>query len=118
MNFLIKLRSLFSGDLIGKDHFGNRYYRQHHYKGHWQNEPRWVVYKGLQHASKIPALWYSWLHHTVEFPTIRDKKKHAWEKPHLPSLTGTPHAFNPTEMPSIRKYKAPYKRWEPSKGNQ
>ena len=107
------LRSLFFGELVAKDAFGNRYYRRKNYQGKWQKEPRWVLYKGTVEASKIPALWHSWLHHTTQFPLTVKKKYASWEKPHRPNLTGTPHAFNPNLSPSIQKGFPPYQTWKP-----
>jgi NADH:ubiquinone oxidoreductase subunit len=113
MNFLIKIRSIWYGELIGRDTQGNRYYRKRRHRGPWQTEPRWVVYKGLQHASKVPPVWYGWLHHTTEFPTAKDDESYAWQRPHLPARTGTPHAFDPSVQLSIQSTYYPYKIWSP-----
>lgn len=118
MTLSIYWRTWTKGDLVGTDDLGNRYYRQKHYTGYWKNEPRWVLYKGLVNGSKIPALWASWLHHTVQFPINQAIEKAAWQKPHLPNLTGTRHAFHPSESPSIRRSFYPYTAWTPKKPPQ
>ena len=113
MSIAIRLRTRLHGQLVAKDVFGNRYYRRKNYRGHWKKEPRWVLYKGLPEASKVPPLWFGWLHHATEFPETATKMTHPWEKPHLPNLTGTPYAFNPSKSPSITRRFFPYKAWTP-----
>ena len=90
----IKILTWFKGDLVGEDSFGNRYYRE---KGPESlKERRWVRYKGLDEASKVPAEWHGWLHHMIKKPpAIEEIKRWAWEKNHLPNLTGTPYAYRP-----------------------
>jgi NADH:ubiquinone oxidoreductase subunit len=91
----IKLLTWFKGELVGQDSFGNRYYRG---KGRESlKERRWVIYKGLAEASKIPAEWHGWLHHTFKRPPeIEAIQRWPWEKKHLPNLSGTPYAYRPT----------------------
>lgn len=91
----IKLLTWFKGELVGQDSFGNRYYRK---KGPENlKERRWVIYKGLAEASKVPSEWHGWLHHTFKKPTEIGKiQQWAWEKKHLPNLSGTPYAYHPS----------------------
>lgn len=78
------------GELVGEDALGNRYYRER------KGRRRWVIYKDLAEASKVPPEWHGWLHHTVNEPPIeRDYRPRAWEKPHVPNMTGTPLAYRP-----------------------
>ena len=90
----IKLRTWFKGELVGQDSFGNQYYRE---KGKEAiKERRWVIYKGLPEASKVPAEWHGWLHHLVERPVpINMIKRWPWEKNHFPNLSGTIYAYRP-----------------------
>ncbi len=89
----IKLLTLFKGELVGKDSFGNKYYR---IKGSKHTrERRWVIYKGIPEASKVPAEWHGWLHHTIFYPPNDKAKKWTWEKKHLPNLSGTIYAYKP-----------------------
>lgn len=90
----IKLRTWFKGDLVGNDLFGNQYYRE---KGEEKiTERRWVIYKGLPEASKVPAEWHGWLHHLTERPLpVEMIKRWPWEKKHVPNLSGTPYAYRP-----------------------
>ena len=91
----IKLLTWFRGELVGKDSFGNCYYRE---KGPENlKERRWVIYKGLPEASKIPAQWHGWVHHMMDKPpTLETLQRWPWEKNHLPNLTGTPYAYRPS----------------------
>jgi len=113
--FSILLRTWIKGEWVATDPFGNRYYRRKSYKGPWQQEPRWVIYKGAAEASKVPALFYSWLHHTSQFPSTLKNKSYAWEKSHRPHLTGTKHAFKPHQAPSIQLKTPLYTAWRPQK---
>ena len=89
----IKLLTFFKGELVGKDSFDNKYYRT---KGSKHiKERRWVIYKGIPEASKVPAEWHGWLHHTISTPPNKKMKKWTWEKKHLPNLSGTIYAYKP-----------------------
>jgi NADH:ubiquinone oxidoreductase subunit len=90
MNLGIKLKTWLCGVEKGRDAFGNRYFENK--KNPMQ---RWVLYKGLEEASKVPGEWHGWLHHTVaDVPSDTDKQ-HAWQQEHTPNLTGTIHAYRP-----------------------
>jgi NADH:ubiquinone oxidoreductase subunit len=113
----IKFRTWFKGELVGRDSFGNRYYRE---KGEESlAERRWVIYKGLAEASKVPAEWHGWLHHLTERPTpIEAIKRWPWEKDHLPNLSGTPYAYQPSGRFLTGRKRRPatgdYVAWHPS----
>jgi NADH:ubiquinone oxidoreductase subunit len=86
------------GQRVGTDAFGNRYYRSRKpdREGRWGRERRWVVYEGLDEASKVPAEWHAWLHHISEAPlTENASRQRPWRKPHIPNLTGTRWAYRP-----------------------
>jgi NADH:ubiquinone oxidoreductase subunit len=100
----IRLLTWFRGQLMGTDSAGNRYYQ---HKSSKRQPRRWVIYRGLTEASRIPPLWHAWLHHTlVEPPT--HYQAHPWEKPHQPNLTGTPYAYHPHGHPVQT-----YEPWSP-----
>ena len=81
------------GELVGTDSFGNRYYVDRRTKGS-KRERRWVIYQGAVEASKVPAEWHGWLHgNTGAAPSKTEAR--AWQKPHLPNLTGTAQAYLP-----------------------
>ena len=58
--------------LVGEDEAGNSYYetidRRFDYDG---RNRRFVIYNGYADASKVPADWHGWLHHTFDEPPTR-----------------------------------------------
>jgi NADH:ubiquinone oxidoreductase subunit len=97
-----RLMTWLRGELVGSDQFGNRYYRDKTKKalvrggGRFSREKRWVIYEGVAEASKVPPQWHAWLHHTIDAPPLdAGTPQYAWEKPHLPNLTGTEAAYRP-----------------------
>jgi NADH:ubiquinone oxidoreductase subunit len=86
-----------NGVYVGEDSLGNRYYEARDTKNSYDGRKRrWVTYRGYAEATKVPAEWHGWLHHTFEEPpTVAPLKVQSWEKPHLPNLTGTPYAYRP-----------------------
>jgi NADH:ubiquinone oxidoreductase subunit len=97
-----RLYTWLRGQLVGADQFGNRYYRAKGGgtfapgAGRESRERRWVLYNGEVEASRVPAEWHGWLHHTVKDPPPPGgARKHPWQKEHVPNLTGTPFAYRP-----------------------
>jgi len=100
------------GTLVGSDDFGNRYYQDR------AGRRRWVIYNGTVDASRVPAEWHGWLHHTFrEPPTIDRPLIKPWEKEHLPNMTGTPGAYHPSGSLAESGVHAPatgdYEPWRP-----
>lgn len=88
-----RLFTWLKGKLVGVDSYGNCYYRgQARFPG--GRERRWVLYKGMPEASKVPSEWHAWLHYTVEAP-LTAMRLRPWQKEHLPNLTGTPNRYLP-----------------------
>lgn len=84
------------GELVGADEFGNRYYESRDRVSYDGRRRRWVIYNGYAEASKVPPDWHGWLRYTFnEPPTVAPLPRRAWEKPHLPNLSGTPMAWRP-----------------------
>jgi NADH:ubiquinone oxidoreductase subunit len=108
------------GELVGKDEFGNSYYRTLGGKidPALGLERRWVIYAGQTEASATPPGWYGWLHHTTDTPpTKEDYAKKPWELPYLPNQTGTANAYRP-QGSTLRSGKRPpatgdYEAWTP-----
>ncbi|PXA95281.1 NADH:ubiquinone oxidoreductase subunit NDUFA12 [Nostoc sp. 3335mG] len=79
---------------VGEDSLGNVY---------WEggsdtagNPRRWVIYSGLNDASRVPPEWFSWLHHQIEgAPDQSLPAPRVWEKPPEPNRTGTIEAWRP-----------------------
>ena len=96
MDILTRLLVRMNADLIGRDAFGNSYYQE--YKARPGKPPRrYVLYKGMVEASKVPAEWHGWLHHTEQNPpgASQERDRHDWEQEHMPNATGTVHAHRP-----------------------
>ena len=95
MDLVTRLHLYFNARLVGADNFGNRYYEER--KARPGKPPRrYVRYNGLVEASKVPADWQGWLHHTEESPPPAEGyARHAWQQDHMPATTGTRHAHRP-----------------------
>jgi NADH:ubiquinone oxidoreductase subunit len=83
---------------VGKDEFGNSYYIS-------KNNKRYVIYKGVAEASKIPPNWFLWIHNICD--DIIPNSRYAWQKIHLPNLTETKYR---KKLPKINKN---YQSWSP-----
>jgi NADH:ubiquinone oxidoreductase subunit len=86
------------GRFVGEDATGNRYYEARDDSDSFDKglKRRWVIFNGYAEASKVPAEWHGWLHHTFEDPpTVTPLPQKAWEKEHLPNLSGTIYAYRP-----------------------
>ena len=102
--FGTRLKTLISGKLVGKDHFGNKYYEN-------KKGDRWVIYSDEIDASKIPVEWYSWMHFTPnKIENNHELKNFDWQKPHKPNLTGSNQAYSPRKNKDATKKK--YSTWK------
>ena len=98
------LLTIFSGKLVGKDQYGNKYYRS-------KQDKRWVIYAKDIEASKITNDWYLWMHHTVdEIPNLKNKK-YLWEKEHSENLTGSSKSYKPSKIQKKNNLKK-YETWK------
>lgn len=105
---------------VGSDEFGNTYFeartdRESYDKG---RRRRYVTYKGYAEPTKIPPEWHAWMHYITEQPpTVAPLRKRAWEKEHLPNLTGTAYAWRPKGSIARGGERAPaigdYQAWTP-----
>eukprot|EP01130_Rhizamoeba_saxonica_P016987 TRINITY_DN79_c0_g1_i1.p1 TRINITY_DN79_c0_g1~~TRINITY_DN79_c0_g1_i1.p1 ORF type:complete len:156 (+),score=41.56 TRINITY_DN79_c0_g1_i1:66-533(+) len=98
-----------SGDLVGTDRYGNKYYEQ--------KDPsevvvygrtRWIEFSSNWNpdASDIPPEWHSWLHHTGD-RTGTDIRKYEPQRFHLPhhrNTTGTEEAYVPSNFVTRETY--------------
>ena len=94
MAFGTRLFTMFCGELVGTDEFGNKYYIDRRTKGQ-KRERRWVIYNGAVEASRVPAEWHAWLHHTIVAAPISPSARKTWQQPHQPNRTGTDLAYLP-----------------------
>lgn len=117
-NIGTRLYTWIKGEFVGEDEAGNRYYRERG-GAHDRWERRWVIYKGDDEASKVPALWHQWLHKTIDTPpTAADLERKPWQKSHRPNLTGTADAYRPRgheyKGGARARAAADYEPWRPS----
>lgn len=117
MSFGTRVFTWLRGEHVGTDEFGNRYYLDKRTKGQ-PRERRWVLYKGIPEASKVPPEWHAWLHRTVVPAPVSRAPQRAWQKPHEPNLTGTDHAYRPPGHVLKGGVRAPatgdYEPWVPN----
>lgn len=92
----MRFLTTFKGQYVGEDAAGNRYYQEKFlfYKPSYRRPRRWVMYKGFPEASRIPPEWYAWIHFTSERP-LTFQKRHTWQAPYVPNMTGTKQAYRP-----------------------
>ena len=97
-------KTFFTGKLVGKDQFGNKYYQN-------KRNERWVIYAAEIDASKITSEWFMWIHHTTDKPPVKNKKPYFWQKKHLENLTGTENAYKPSKIQKDDNFKK-YNVWK------
>ena len=98
------LKTLFFGKLVGKDEFGNKYYKN-------KQDERWVVYSNNIEATKITSDWFMWMHHTIDKVPDNSEKKYSWQKNHLENKTGTKESYKPIKIKKDDKLKK-YETWK------
>tara|TARA_B100000963_G_scaffold356637_1_gene377105 strand:- start:1529 stop:1873 length:345 start_codon:yes stop_codon:yes gene_type:complete len=98
------LKTLFFGKLVGKDEFGNKYYKN-------KSDERWVIYKNNIEATKITSDWFLWMHHTIDTIPGDKKEKYDWQKSHLDNKTGTNERHKPSKITKENKSKK-YETWK------
>jgi len=117
-----RLYTWLCGKRVGQDEFGNRYFRAKGnssvHKDSLRKERRWVVYNGEVEASRVPADWHAWLHHTTDAPPPEGGlPKRPWQKAHVPNLTGTSQAYRPSGHTLVGGARAKgtgdYQAWAP-----
>lgn len=93
MDIGTRLYTAWHGRLVGQDSAGNRYYEERRPRS-GRRQKRWVLYAGEIEASAVPPEWFGWLHYTNDLP-LPETKRHPWQKPYQPNLTGTPASYRP-----------------------
>ena len=112
--FFFKFYCFFFAKKVGTDNYGNIYYfkKNKSVKNNYR-ERRFVLYKGVVEASKIPQEWNAWLHHVTGDAPKLSLKKPKWIKSHIPNLTGTPFAYEYKDKKDLKKIKNIYSVWSP-----
>ena len=98
---------MFTGKLVGKDEFGNKYYSNSKGK-------RWVIYKNEVESSKIPPEWHLWIHFLTKNKPSENINKFAWQKKYEENLTGTIKAYKPEGSLRVdsKKNMKKYETWK------
>ena len=100
------LFTTFFGSLVGKDEFGNKYYKNKN------DSKRWVIYNGEVESSRIPPEWHLWIHKTSNStPDKINFVNHSWIKNHHENYTGSDMAYSPLKKSKIKE--ETYKKWYP-----
>ena len=119
MNLVSRILIRLTAEIVGSDDFGNRYYEARR-ESRLGRRKRFVVYRGKAEASKVPPEWWGWLHYTEDSPPSPEaSRRYAWQKEHVPNLTGTIYAHRPSgsllrggkRQPATGDYEA----WHPQK---
>ena len=98
------LKTLFSGKHVGKDDFGNNYYKN-------KNDERWVIYSSNIEATKITSELFLWMHHTIDKIPDKNNEKYLWQKKHQENKTGTSDAHKPIKIKKNEHLKK-YETWK------
>ncbi len=99
------IKTLLTGKYVGKDNFGNKYYKNKY-------DERWVIYSKEVEATKITSDWYLWIHHTIDkFPGEIKEKKFGWQKEHKENKTGTEESYKPIKIKK-ESIKKKYEIWK------
>ena len=99
------LKTLFTGKYVGRDEYGNKYYKN-------KKDERWVIYSTDIEATKITSDWFLWMHHTVDkIPKSDGKRTYLWEKKHAENKTGTIDSYKPIQIKKNNKIKK-YESWK------
>ncbi len=78
------------GRKVGEDLSGNRYFESK------DGKRRWVLYEGSNDASRVPAEWHGWLHHSHDgIPDDYLPPVKSWQKPPQVNPTGSDNAYRP-----------------------
>ena len=99
--------TLFTGKLVGRDEFGNKYYSNSKGK-------RWIIYKNKVEASKISPEWYLWIHFLTNNKPSGELTKFKWQKKYEENLTGTTRAHKPegSLIYDTKKNMKKYETWK------
>jgi NADH:ubiquinone oxidoreductase subunit len=110
------LYSARNGTRVGEDHQGNVYFEGKADASGFAR--RWVIYNGPNDASRVPAEWHGWLHHTIDgTPESSLPPARIWEKDYAPNQTGTAAAYRPAGAIERGGHRAratgDYEAWSP-----
>ena len=111
------LNSRFTGEQVGTDAQGNRYFRAKKTQP-GQLERRWVIYEGANDVSRVPPEWHGWIHGSFDgVPESHLPPARIWEVDYTPNATGSASAYRPQgalERGGVRaRATGDYEAWTP-----
>lgn len=84
------------GGEVGRDSFGNVYFEAKA-PDRTGIRRRWVIYPGLNDASRVTPEWHGWLHGQLDdVPDRALAPARPWVKPPIANVTGTAEAYKPS----------------------
>ncbi|MGV3278330.1 NADH-ubiquinone oxidoreductase subunit NDUFA12 family protein [Rickettsiales bacterium LUAb2] len=110
MKLLLSIYLIFFGKKVGLDQYKNKYYLVTNKNG---TEKRFVLYKGINEASKVPPEWEAWLRFSTN-SSILNINKNFKSKAYLPNLTGTAFAYSYVRNENTKKLKS-HSTWQGKK---
>lgn len=116
-SFFTWFRTWLSGELVGEDSFGNRYYQEKRVKA-GRRRRRWVMFSKEAEPTRVPPGWVGWLHGRIkEAPSKEPLPSPRFEKAPMPNPTGTAEAYLPPGAVQRGGKRAPatgdYEAWRP-----
>ncbi|MBB5685611.1 NADH:ubiquinone oxidoreductase subunit NDUFA12 [Sphingobium boeckii] len=88
------LGTMMGGERVGEDGLGNVYYQAKKAQNGFRR--RWVIYKGVNDASRVPPDWHGWLHNTLDaVPDESLPPPRMWEREGNRNPTGSDQAYRP-----------------------
>ena len=100
------------GKCVGRDELLNEYYEYSFRSLPFKRPRRAVIYRGHPEPSKLPVMWYRWLHYQTDVVP-----KAGAERVRTPNLTGTVNAYQPEGHPEKKGKRVravgDYQRWRP-----
>ena len=116
-SFFTHFKTWLSGELVGEDAYGNRYYRDKRIP-EGRRERRWVLYSKEAEPTRVPPGWVGWLHGRIKEPPSEEplSSPHFEAEP-MPNATGTAEAYLPPGAVQRGGQRAPstgdYEAWRP-----
>ncbi len=113
-SIFFKFYCFFFAKKVGEDEYGNSYFvKKGNSPKNNSRERRFVIYKGIVEASKVPQRWNAWLHHADDDYPEENILKPNWIKNHTPNLTGSPYSYEYKENPKKEKVGDNQSIWQP-----
>lgn len=105
------------GEFVGKDEFGNFYFRDFNIVRSFRKERRWVYFCDRAISIKVPSKWFLWLHYQIDLPPSKNdmiNKSYHWEKIDSRATSKLKNHCDPdNKWSSKNNLKKTYMSWRP-----